>query len=103
MPHHPYGFQLRSIYGFLAPPEPTALRFCCGRHREHVTGLCCWASCRFLHCPGKRFFDDERIREEIVAETARLTGDNKSISDKPIRLRVTSPHVLCVSLRPTLQ
>ncbi len=56
--------------------------------------------CRFLHCPGKRFFDDERIREEIVAETSRLTGDNKSISDKPIRLRVTSPHVLCAPFLP---
>ena len=54
---------------------------------------------RFLHCPGKRFFDDERIREEIVAETARLTGENKGISDKPIRLRVTSPSVLCASRR----
>ena len=53
---------------------------------------------RFLHCPGKRFFDDVRIREEILAETARLTGDNKGISDKPIRLRITSPNVLCVPM-----
>jgi len=38
-----------------------------------------------------------------VAETARLTGDNKSISDKPIRLRVTSPHVLCALFLPALE
>lgn len=50
----------------------------------------------FLHCPNKRFFDDERIREEIQSETDRLTGTNKGISDRPIRLKITSPHVLCV-------
>lgn len=52
----------------------------------------------FLHCPGKRFFDDERIREEIQSETDRLTGTNKGISDRPIRLRITSPHVLTMTL-----
>lgn len=54
---------------------------------------------RFLHCPGKRYHNDERIREEIQAETDRLTGQNKAVSDEPIRLRITSPNVLCASLQ----
>ena len=49
----------------------------------------------FLHCPGKRFYDFDRIRGEILAETDRLAGTNKGVSDKPIRLKICSPHVLC--------
>ena len=49
----------------------------------------------FLHCPGKRFYDFDRIRGEILAETERLAGTNKGVSDKPIRLKICSPHVLC--------
>lgn len=45
---------------------------------------------------GKRFYDFERIRQEILSETDRLVGVNKGISDKPIRLKIYSPHVLCV-------
>lgn len=53
----------------------------------------------FLHCPGKRFFDFERIKEEIIAETDRLLGSkNKTISDEPIRLRIFSPSVLTMTL-----
>jgi len=49
----------------------------------------------FLHCAGKRFYDFDRIRAEILAETERLAGSNKGVSDKPIRLKICSPHVLC--------
>ena len=44
---------------------------------------------------GKRFYDFERIRQEILNETERTVGHNKGISDKPIRLKIFSPHVLC--------
>eukprot|EP00873_Tetraselmis_striata_P044246 jgi/Tetstr1/464510/TSEL_009268.t1 len=52
----------------------------------------------FLHAPGKRFYDFDRIRLEILAETDRVVGSNKGISDKPIRLRICSPHVLTMTL-----
>jgi dynamin 1-like protein len=48
----------------------------------------------FLHCQGKRFYDFERIRQEILVETERVVGNAKGISDKPIRLKIFSPHVL---------
>ena len=56
----------------------------------------------FLHLKGQRFHDDEKIREEIQSETNRLTGTNRGISDRPIRLKITSPHVLCAPLSPSL-
>lgn len=52
----------------------------------------------FLHLPGKRFYDFERIRQEISAETDRLLGTNKGVSEKPIRLKIFSPHVLTMTL-----
>lgn len=45
---------------------------------------------------GKRFYDFERIRQEILIETDRVVGSNKGVSDKPIRLKIYSPNVLCV-------
>ena len=45
-------------------------------------------------CAGKRFTDFELIRQEIQSETDRVTGLNKGVSDKPIRLKVFSPNVL---------
>ena len=48
---------------------------------------------RICHA-GKKFHDFDRIRLEIQEETLRLSGNNKGVSDKPIRLRILSPHVL---------
>ena len=48
----------------------------------------------FLHAPGKLFYDFERIRAEVQQETERVVGSNKNVSDKPIRLKIFSPHVL---------
>jgi dynamin 1-like protein len=48
----------------------------------------------FLHAPGKVFYDFDRIRAEIQNETDRVSGGNKNISDKPIRLKIFSPNVL---------
>lgn len=43
---------------------------------------------------GNRFYDFEQMRQEILQETERITGANKGISDKAIRLKISSPHVL---------
>ena len=45
---------------------------------------------------GKRFHDFDQMRQEILQETERITGANKGISDKAIRLKICSPHVLYV-------
>ncbi|XP_051557097.1 dynamin-3-like [Myxocyprinus asiaticus] len=55
-----------------------------------------WAE--FLHCKGKKFTDFDEVRQEIEAETDRVTGANKGISPIPINLRVFSPHVLNLTL-----
>ncbi|XP_051776497.1 dynamin-3 isoform X3 [Erpetoichthys calabaricus] len=52
----------------------------------------------FLHCKGKKFVDFDEVRQEIEAETDRITGTNKGISPVPINLRVYSPHVLNLTL-----
>ena len=46
----------------------------------------------FLHCKSRKFTDFEEVRQEIEAETDRVTGTNKGISPVPINLRVYSPH-----------
>lgn len=52
----------------------------------------------FLHRPGEIFAEFEAIREEIECETNRGTGSNKGVSDKQIRLKICSPHVLTMTL-----
>ncbi|EGV62429.1 vacuolar protein sorting-associated protein 1 [Yamadazyma tenuis] len=52
----------------------------------------------FLHLPGKKFFNFEEIRNEIVRETDAKTGKNLGISPIPINLRIYSPHVLTLTL-----
>ncbi|XP_044729095.1 dynamin isoform X5 [Chrysoperla carnea] len=52
----------------------------------------------FLHCKGKKFVDFNEVRTEIEAETDRVTGSNKGISNIPINLRVYSPNVLNLTL-----
>lgn len=52
----------------------------------------CVEYAEFLHCKGKKFVDFEEVRQEIEAETDRITGSNKGISPIPINLRVYSPH-----------
>ncbi|KAK9942445.1 hypothetical protein M0R45_008112 [Rubus argutus] len=52
----------------------------------------------FRHLPEKRFYDFTKIRREIQAETEREAGLNKGVSDKQIRLKITSPHVLNMTL-----
>ncbi|XP_067828992.1 LOW QUALITY PROTEIN: dynamin-3 [Heptranchias perlo] len=52
----------------------------------------------FLHCKGKKFTDFDEVRQEIEAETDRVTGSNRGISAIPINLRVHSPNVLNLTL-----
>jgi len=52
----------------------------------------------FLHLPGKKFYDFGALRDEIAAETDRITGTNKGISSKSINLKIFSPHVLNLTL-----
>ncbi|KAJ5177248.1 Vacuolar protein sorting-associated protein 1 [Penicillium canariense] len=52
----------------------------------------------FLHIPGQKFFDFNKIREEIVRETDSKVGRNAGISPAPINLRIYSPNVLTLTL-----
>ncbi|GAB7360735.1 hypothetical protein MBLNU230_g0610t1 [Neophaeotheca triangularis] len=52
----------------------------------------------FLHIPGQKFHDFNKIRDEIVKETESKTGKNAGISPAPINLRIYSPNVLTLTL-----
>ncbi|KAF3688617.1 Dynamin-1-like protein [Channa argus] len=53
---------------------------------------------KFLHTKSKIYTDFEEIRLEIEAETERISGNNKGISDEPIHLKIFSPHVVNLTL-----
>lgn len=57
-----------------------------------------WGWGKFLHTGDDKFEDFCAIRDEIGNETDRCAGENKGISDEPIRLRIFSPHVLNLTL-----
>ncbi|KAH3899799.1 probable Vacuolar protein sorting-associated protein 1 [Saccharomycodes ludwigii] len=52
----------------------------------------------FLHIPNKKFYNFNEIRQEIINETNRTTGNNAGISPIPINLRIYSPYVLTLTL-----
>lgn len=52
----------------------------------------------FLHQKNKVYTDFLEIRDEIAAETDRLTGENKGISTDPIVLKIFSPNVVTLTL-----
>ncbi|KAJ5146508.1 uncharacterized protein N7515_001072 [Penicillium bovifimosum] len=52
----------------------------------------------FLHLPGEKFYDFNKIRDEIVRETETKVGKNAGISPSPINLRIYSPNVLTLTL-----
>ena len=59
---------------------------------------CVFASAA-AHCaPPQAWLACLQIRQEIEAETDRMTGSNKGISNIPINLRVYSPYVLNLTL-----
>ncbi|XP_068241852.1 dynamin-1-like protein isoform X5 [Palaemon carinicauda] len=51
-----------------------------------------WA--QFLHKKQKIFTDFDLVRKEIDEETARIAGNNKGVSNDPIRLRIYSDKVV---------
>ncbi|KAJ1914739.1 Dynamin- GTPase protein [Tieghemiomyces parasiticus] len=53
---------------------------------------------QFLHLPDRQFSDFGEVRQEIQRETERLAGANKGICRTPIHLKITSPHVLNLTL-----
>ncbi|XP_077567481.1 dynamin-1-like protein [Stigmatopora nigra] len=53
---------------------------------------------KFLHTKNKVYTNFEEIRQEIEAETERISGINKGISDEPIHLKVFSPNVVNLTL-----
>lgn len=52
----------------------------------------------FLHLPNEKFYDFNKIRDEIVRETETKVGKNAGISPAPINLRIYSPNVLTLTL-----
>jgi len=54
----------------------------------------------FLHQPGKRYYDFNQIRDEIVRDTHRSCGGNasKGVSPTPIHLKIYSPNVLSLTM-----
>lgn len=52
----------------------------------------------FLHLPGQKFYDFNKIRDEIVKDTEAKAGRNVGISPHPINLRIYSPNVLTLTL-----
>ncbi|KAI9482688.1 MAG: Dynamin central region-domain-containing protein [Benjaminiella poitrasii] len=52
----------------------------------------------FLHLPGQKFYNFNKIRDEIVKDTELKTGKNLGISPQPINLRIFSPNVLTLTL-----
>ncbi|GAA6101319.1 dynamin-1-like protein isoform X1 [Tachysurus ichikawai] len=53
---------------------------------------------KFLHTKHKIYTDFDEIRQEIEAETERISGTNKGISSEPIHLKIFSPHVVNLTL-----
>ncbi|KAK7891443.1 hypothetical protein WMY93_023406 [Mugilogobius chulae] len=53
---------------------------------------------KFLHTKNKIYTNFDEIRQEIEAETERISGINKGISDEPIHLKIFSPHVVNLTL-----
>ncbi|XP_056907017.1 dynamin-1-like protein isoform X4 [Takifugu flavidus] len=53
---------------------------------------------KFLHTKNKIFTDFDEIRQEIEAETERISGNNKGISDESIHLKIFSPNVVNLTL-----
>lgn len=52
----------------------------------------------FLHRPSVKFFNFDKICDEIIADTDAKTGNTKNVSSEPINLRIFSPNVLNLTL-----
>lgn len=52
----------------------------------------------FNHIPAQSFEDFSQVRREIERETDRVCGTNKGVVNQPIVLKVSSPHVIDLTL-----
>lgn len=52
----------------------------------------------FAHKPGEIFTDFNKINDEIIKETDRVTGSGRNVSKDPIRLKLWSANVLNLTL-----
>lgn len=52
----------------------------------------------FIHAPNKKFFAEKEIQAEIVAETERVAGKNKSLSPTALIMKVFSKDVVDLTL-----
>jgi len=52
----------------------------------------------FLHRKGEKFTNFNQVRQEIVAQTDRITGNKKGVSEKAISLIIYSPKVVDLTL-----
>ena len=52
----------------------------------------------FLHRKGERYYDFDKVRDEIEEQTNRIAGIDKNISDMPISLTIYSPNVVDLTL-----
>ena len=52
----------------------------------------------FVHKPGEKFYDFDKIRDEISNDTDRVCGRNKEVSKIPIMLKIYSPKVVDLTL-----
>uniref|UniRef100_A0A4W4H4U7 Dynamin-1-like protein n=1 Tax=Electrophorus electricus TaxID=8005 RepID=A0A4W4H4U7_ELEEL len=68
------------------------------RKTSDENGICAEEWGKFLHTKNKLYTDFDEIRQEIEAETERISGNNKGISDEPIHLKIFSPHVVNLTL-----
>ena len=66
--------------------------------QKHVDGRVYDEWAVFSHMPDKIFTDWTEVGLEIIRDTERLCGTNKSICDTQIGLRVFSPHVVSLTL-----
>lgn len=51
-----------------------------------------------MHRKGERYYDFAKIRQEIEAQTNRIAGSDKNISEEPISLTIYSPYVVDLTL-----
>lgn len=51
-----------------------------------------------MHKPGQKYYNFDKICEEIIADTDAKTGHTKNVSPEPINLRVFSPNVINLTL-----
>ncbi|KAK0720674.1 Dynamin central region-domain-containing protein [Lasiosphaeris hirsuta] len=79
-----------------SPQQPNGLEKEVANSTDKAANVDEWGE--FLHIPGQKFYDFNKIRDEISRETEAKVGRNAGISPAPINLRIYSPNVLNLTL-----